>query len=58
MSRFLSPFVTVAQNHRVIVERLGKFHKVLEPGLNFKIPMIDQVAYRHSLKEAVVDIEH
>jgi len=58
MSRFLSPFVTVSQNHRVILERLGKFHKVLEPGLNFKVPMMDQVAYTHSLKETVLDIEH
>lgn len=58
MSKLFSPFVTVAQNHRAIVERLGKFHSILEPGLNWKIPFFDRVAYRHSLKESVLDIEH
>ena len=37
------------------VERLGKFHAVLTPGLNFIIPFIDRVAYRHSLKEIPLD---
>lgn len=58
MSRILSPFVLVQQNHTVILERLGKFSRMLEPGLNFKIPFIDQAAYQHSLKEEVLDIEH
>jgi regulator of protease activity HflC (stomatin/prohibitin superfamily) len=57
MSRLLLPFVTVAQQHRAIVERLGKFHKVLEPGLNFKFPFIDRVAYEHSLKEDLLNID-
>jgi len=54
----LSPFILVKQNHTIILERLGKFSRALEPGLNFKIPMIDQAAYSHSLKEIVLDIEH
>lgn len=58
MSRFFSPFITVKQNHRAIIERLGKFSRVVEPGLAFKLPMIDLVAYEHSLKEEVLDIEH
>ena len=37
------------------IERLGKFHKVLNPGLNFIIPFIDKVAYKHSLKEIPLD---
>ena len=38
-----------------VIERLGKFHKVLNPGLNFIIPFIDKVAYKHSLKEIPLD---
>lgn len=40
----------------MIVERLGKFNRTLEPGLQFKIPLLDQIAYTHSLKEEVYDI--
>src|SRR5205814_1446256 len=38
------------------VERLGKFHAVLEPGLNVIVPFFDRVAYRHSLKEVALDV--
>ncbi len=38
-----------------IVERLGKFHKVAESGLNIIIPLIDEVKARISLKEQVMD---
>lgn len=47
----------VPQQQGWIVERLGKFHSVLEPGLNFIIPLIDRVAYKHSLKEIPLDTE-
>jgi len=46
----------VPQQHAWVVERLGKFHQVLEPGLNVIIPFIDRVAYRHSLKEVPLDV--
>ncbi len=46
----------VPQQSAWVTERLGKFHAVLEPGLNFLIPFIDRVAYRHSLKEVAVDV--
>ena len=39
----------VPQQNAWVVERLGKFHAVLNPGLNFIIPFVDRVAYRHSL---------
>lgn len=39
-----------------IVQRLGRFKRRLEPGLNWIIPGIDQVAYRHSLKEEAIDV--
>jgi len=46
----------VPQQNAWVVERLGKFHQVLEPGLNIIIPFIDRVAYRHSLKEVPLDV--
>jgi regulator of protease activity HflC (stomatin/prohibitin superfamily) len=46
----------VPQQHAWVVERLGRFHEVLEPGLNIIIPFFDRVAYRHSLKEVPFDV--
>lgn len=39
-----------------VIERLGKFRAVLQPGLHFLIPFIDRVAYRHETREQVLDI--
>ena len=36
---------TVPQGYKHIVQRLGKYHGTLNPGLNFIIPYVDQVAY-------------
>ena len=46
----------VPQQHAWVVERLGKFHAALAPGLNIVIPFIDRVAYKHSLKEIPLDV--
>ena len=46
----------VPQQNAWVVERLGKFHAVLVPGLNLVIPFIDTVAYKHSLKEIPLDV--
>ena len=46
----------VPQQHAWIVERLGRYHATLSPGLNFLIPFIERVAYRHSLKEIPLDV--
>jgi regulator of protease activity HflC (stomatin/prohibitin superfamily) len=46
----------VPQQNAWVVERLGKFNQVLEPGLNIIIPFIDRVSYRHSLKEVPLDV--
>lgn len=46
----------VPQMEAWVVERLGKFHTTLEPGLNIVIPFIDRVAARQSLKEVPADI--
>ncbi len=45
----------VPQQSAWIIERFGKFHTQLNPGLNFIIPFIDNVAYKHSLKEIPLD---
>ena len=45
----------IPQQTAWVIERLGKFHEVLNPGLNFIIPFIDKVAYKHSLKEIPLD---
>ncbi|WP_310463702.1 SPFH domain-containing protein [Sphaerotilus sp.] len=46
----------VPQQNAWVIERLGKFHGTLSPGLNFLIPFVDRVAYRHSLKEIPLDV--
>lgn len=45
----------VPQQTAWIVERLGRYHATLEPGLRIVIPFFDRVAYRHSLKEIPLD---
>ncbi|WP_246034150.1 SPFH domain-containing protein [Thalassotalea mangrovi] len=39
-----------------VIERLGKFRAVMQPGLHFLIPFFDRVAYRHETREQVLDI--
>lgn len=46
----------VPQQNAWVVERLGRFHQVLEPGLNIIVPFFDRIAYRHSLKEVPMDV--
>ena len=46
----------VPQQNAWVVERLGKYHGTLTPGLNFLVPFIDKVAYKHSLKEIPLDV--
>jgi regulator of protease activity HflC (stomatin/prohibitin superfamily) len=46
----------VPQTNAWVLERLGKYHGTLTPGLNFVMPFIDRVAYKHSLKEIPLDI--
>lgn len=46
----------VPQQHAMIVERLGKFHATLMPGINFLLPFVDRIAYKHSLKEVALDV--
>ena len=46
----------VPQQHALVVERLGRFYAVLQPGLNFVIPFVDRVAFRHDLREIPLDV--
>ncbi|MEC4719434.1 stomatin-like protein [Noviherbaspirillum sp. CPCC 100848] len=46
----------VPQQHAWVVERLGKYHSTLGPGLNIVLPFVDRVAYKHSLKEIPLDV--
>ena len=46
----------VPQQRAWVVERLGRFHAVLAPGLNFVVPFMDRVAYRHDLRETPLDV--
>ena len=46
----------VPQQSAFVVERFGRYHATLEPGLNFIVPLFDRVAYRHILKEVPLDV--
>lgn len=46
----------VPQQEAWVIEKLGRFDRVLEPGLTILIPMIQRVAYKHTLKEQAMDV--
>ncbi|XP_014275153.1 stomatin-like protein stl-1 isoform X1 [Halyomorpha halys] len=46
----------VPQQEAWVVERMGKFHRILDPGLNVLLPIVDSVKYVQSLKEMAIDI--
>ncbi len=46
----------VPQQHAWVVERVGRFYAVLDPGLNFVIPFVDRIAFRHDLREIPLDV--
>ncbi|KAI8901355.1 hypothetical protein BC833DRAFT_577845 [Globomyces pollinis-pini] len=46
----------VPQQEAWVVERMGKFHSILNPGLNILIPILDSITYVKSLKEIAVAI--
>ena len=46
----------VPQGNKWVVQRLGKYHTSLNPGLNFVIPYIDSIAYKVTTKDIVLDI--
>lgn len=48
---------TVQQQTAVIVQRFGKFTRIYQAGLNFKIPLIEQIAGRVNLRLQQLDVE-
>lgn len=48
----------VPQQEAWVIERFGKFSKVLEPGLNILVPVIDSIKYVQSLKEIAISVPH
>jgi regulator of protease activity HflC (stomatin/prohibitin superfamily) len=48
--------IVVPQQSAFVVERLGRFHGILNAGFHVLLPFVDVIRYRHSLKEIAVDI--
>jgi regulator of protease activity HflC (stomatin/prohibitin superfamily) len=46
----------VNEGNQALVERLGRYHKKLDPGLNYIIPFIDRIAVEDTVREQVLDI--
>src|SRR5436309_551655 len=46
----------VPQQHAWVLERLGRYHSTLTPGLSFAFPFVDRIAYKHILKEIPLDV--
>ena len=51
----ITNIAVVQQSRAYVIERLGAFHSVWGVGLHMKVPFIDRVARRVSLKEQVLD---
>lgn len=48
--------IVVPMREAYVLERLGKFRGVLEPGFHIVIPFVDRIAYRHEMREQVFDV--
>ncbi len=46
----------VPQQSAYVIETLGKYSRTLRAGFHILLPFVDNIAYRHSLKEAAIDI--
>jgi len=55
---FVNIVLVVPMRSVAVVERLGKFLGVLEPGLHFLIPFVDRVVYTHETREQCLNIPH
>ena len=51
----ITNIVVVQQSRAYVIERLGAFHSVWGVGIHFKVPFIERVARKVSLKEQVLD---
>lgn len=59
LSVFFGSFFTVQQQSRAIIERFGRYVRTAKPGLNFKVPFIETIAQRVSLRvqQLLVEVE-
>ncbi|TAL95204.1 MAG: paraslipin [Paraburkholderia sp.] len=46
----------VPQQHAWVLERLGRYHATLTPGLTIVLPFVDRIAYKHILKEIPLEV--
>ncbi len=46
----------VKEKEEYLIERLGSYNRKLEPGLNFAVPLLDQIVYKDTIREKVLDI--
>ncbi|MEN9209615.1 MAG: SPFH domain-containing protein, partial [Thermostichus sp. DG02_2_bins_29] len=46
----------INQGYEALVERLGRFHRKLTPGLHFILPPIDRIVYSETIREKVLDV--
>eukprot|EP00826_Nyctotherus_ovalis_P054282 TRINITY_DN709_c0_g1_i5.p1 TRINITY_DN709_c0_g1~~TRINITY_DN709_c0_g1_i5.p1 ORF type:complete len:180 (-),score=55.41 TRINITY_DN709_c0_g1_i5:47-586(-) len=54
--KLLGTFVFVRQNYAAMLHRFRKYQRVLKPGINLKIPFIDQIAFVQDLRERAIEI--
>ncbi|MEB3179625.1 MAG: SPFH domain-containing protein [Nostocaceae cyanobacterium] len=47
----------INEGNEALVERLGKYHRKLTPGLNFIVPFVDQIVLEDTVRQRVLDIE-
>jgi regulator of protease activity HflC (stomatin/prohibitin superfamily) len=53
----LNSIKIINQGYEALVERLGKYQGKLSPGLHFLIPFLDQIVYRETIREKVLDVQ-
>ncbi|MEM0979116.1 MAG: SPFH domain-containing protein [Cyanobacteria bacterium P01_H01_bin.58] len=46
----------VNQGNQALVERLGRYHRKLRPGLNFVVPFLDTIVWEESMRERLLDV--
>lgn len=52
----LMTFKIIPNHQKAVLERLGQYNKTLYPGFHFIIPFVDRIAYKHDMREQVLDI--
>lgn len=52
----LMTFKIIPNHQKAVLERLGQYKKTLYPGFHFIIPFVDRIAYKHDMREQVLDI--